>query len=192
MALDFLAQNSIFYVLIAWIVIVVLAKASKLDKRGFEIKPYSLTYKNYNVQLILTRLLSRTEKATRIFSNASVVAGFIMMGFAFWFLISNLSNFFVKPESFSELTILIPGVTIQSSANIAYFLLSVPIVLIIHEGAHGVVATLEKIKIKTGGFAVFIALFAGFVEPDEEEFAKAKKISRLRVIGAGATSNVLF
>src|SRR3972149_11434524 len=38
------------------------------------------------------------------------------------------------------------------------------------------VATLEKIKIKTGGFAIFIALFAGFVEPDEEEFNKAKKI----------------
>jgi membrane-associated protease RseP (regulator of RpoE activity) len=115
-----------------------------------------------------------------------------MMGFAFWFLISNLSNFFVKPESFSEMTVLIPGVTIQSGINIAYFLLTVPIVLVIHEGAHGIVATLEKIKIKTGGFAVFIALFAGFVEPDEEEFAKAKKISKLRVIGAGATSNVLF
>jgi len=164
----------------------------RLDKHGFEIKPYSLTYKNQNVQLVLTRLLKKVERATRIFSNASVVAGFIMMGFAFWFLISNLSNFFVKPESFSELTILIPGVTIQTGPNIAYFLLSVPIVLVIHEGAHGIVATLEKIKIKTGGFAVFIALFAGFVEPDEEEFAKAKKISRLRVISAGATSNVLF
>ena len=115
-----------------------------------------------------------------------------MMGAAFWYLASNLSNFFVKPESFSEMTVLIPGVTIQSSSNIAYFLLSVPIVLVIHEGAHGIVATLEKIRIKTGGFAVFIALFAGFVEPDEEDFAKAKKISRLRVIGAGATSNVLF
>ncbi|KKL17265.1 hypothetical protein LCGC14_2487300, partial [marine sediment metagenome] len=43
-----------------------------------------------------------------------------------------------------------------------------PIVLVIHEGAHGIVATLEKIKIKTGGFAIFIALFAGFVEPDED------------------------
>lgn len=192
MALNFLAQNSIFYVLIAWVVVVLIAKAMRLDKHGFEIKPYSLTYKNQNVQLVLTRLLKKVERATRIFSNASVVAGFIMMGFAFWFLISNLSNFFVKPESFSELTILIPGVTIQTGPNIAYFLLSVPIVLVIHEGAHGIVATLEKIKIKTGGFAVFIALFAGFVEPDEEEFAKAKKISRLRVISAGATSNVLF
>ncbi len=178
--------------LIAWFIIFAIAKVSKLDKRGFEIKPYSLTYKNQNVQLILTRLLGRTERATRIFSNASVVLGFIMMGAGFWYLISNLSNFFVKPESFAEMTVLIPGVTIQSSTNIAYFLLAVPIVLVMHEGAHGIVATLEKIKIKTGGFAVFIALFAGFVEPDEEEFAKARKISRLRVIGAGATSNVIF
>ena len=178
--------------MIAWFIVFAIAKISKLDKHGFEIKPYSITYKNQNVQLLLTRLLGRTERATRIFSNASVVLGFIMMGAGFWYLISNLSNYFVKPASFAEMTVLIPGVTIQSSSNIAYFLLAVPIVLVIHEGAHGIVATLEKIKIKTGGFAVFIALFAGFVEPDEEEFAKAKKMSRLRVIGAGATSNVIF
>jgi membrane-associated protease RseP (regulator of RpoE activity) len=187
-----LTRNSIIYVLIAWVVVFFIAKVLKLDKHGFEIKPYSLTYKNPNVQLILTRILNRTQRGIRVFSNVSVVLGFIMMGAAFWYLASNLSNFFVKPESFSEMTVLIPGVTIQSSSNIAYFLLSVPIVLVIHEGAHGIVAALEKIRIKTGGFAVFIALFAGFVEPDEEEFAKAKKISRLRVIGAGATSNVLF
>jgi membrane-associated protease RseP (regulator of RpoE activity) len=192
LAFGFLTQNSIIYVLIAWAIVFMIAKASKLDKHGFEIKPYSLTYKNQNVQLILTRLLNRTQLATRIFANTSVVLGFVMMGVAFWYLISNLSNFFVKPESFAEMTVLIPGVTIQSSNNIINFLLAVPIVLIMHEGAHGIVATLEKIKIKTGGFAVFIALFAGFVEPDEEEFAKAKKISRLRVIGAGATSNMLF
>jgi membrane-associated protease RseP (regulator of RpoE activity) len=192
LAFEFLTHNSIIYVLIAWVIVFVVAKVSKLDKHGFEIKPYSLTYKNPNIQQTLTRILSKTHRATKIFSNTSVVLGFIMMGAAFWYLASNLSNFFIKPESFAEMTVLIPGVTIQSSSNIAYFLLSVPIVLVIHEGAHGIVATLEKIRIKTGGFAVFIALFAGFVEPDEEDFAKAKKISRLRVIGAGATSNVLF
>ncbi|TLX65790.1 MAG: PDZ domain-containing protein [Thaumarchaeota archaeon] len=176
----------------AWVIVFTIAKASKLDKHGFEIKPYSLTYKNQNVQLVLTRLLSKTQRATKLFSNISVIAGFIMMGFAFWYLISNLSNLLVKPELSNAITLLIPGVTIQSTSSLVYFLLCIPIVLVIHEGAHGIVATLEKIKIKTGGFAVFIALFAGFVEPDEEEFAKARKISRLRVIGAGATSNVLF
>ncbi|HEY7367258.1 MAG TPA: M50 family metallopeptidase [Nitrosopumilaceae archaeon] len=176
----------------AWVVIVLVAKGLKLEKRGFEIKAYSLTYKNYGVQSALTKMLGRTRRGIRVFADVSVVAGFLMMGFAFWFLLNNVSNFFVQPTEFSELTVLIPGVTLTSSASITYFLLSIPIVLVIHEGAHGIVAALEKIKIKTGGFAIFIALFAGFVEPDEEEFNKAKKISKLRVIGAGATSNVIF
>jgi membrane-associated protease RseP (regulator of RpoE activity) len=192
LALDFITENAIIYVLIAWVVIVLTAKGLKLDKRGFEIKAYSLTYKNYQVQSTLTKVLGRTRRGIRVFADVSVVSGFLMMGFAFWFLLNNISNFFVEPTEFAELTLLIPGVTLTSSASLTYFLLSIPIVLVIHEGAHGIVATLEKIKIKTGGFAIFIALFAGFVEPDEEEFNNAKKISKLRVIGAGATANVIF
>jgi membrane-associated protease RseP (regulator of RpoE activity) len=190
--LDFLSQNAIIYVLLVWGVILGITKAFKLEKHGFEVKPYSLTYKNTQVQAALTKVLGRTKRGIRVFADVSVVAGFIMMGFGFWFLIDNVTKFFDKPAEFAELTVLIPGVTLTSASAILYFLLSIPIVLVIHEGAHGIVATLEKIKIKTGGFAIFIAMFAGFVEPDEEEFNKAKKISKLRVIGAGATSNVIF
>ena len=192
MALDFLTENAIIYVLIAWVVILIVAKSLKLEKHGFTIKAYSLTYKNNQVQSVLSKMLTRTKRGIRVFADVSVIAGFLMMGFAFWFLISNISNFFVEPTEFAELTVLIPGVTLTSASAILYFLLSIPIVLVVHEGAHGIVASLEKIKIKTGGFAIFIALFAGFVEPDEKEFDNAKKISRLRVIGAGATANVIF
>jgi len=192
LALEFLTDNAIIYVLIAWVVILIAAKSLKLEKHGFELKAYSITYKNTQVQSVLSKILTRTRRGIRVFADVSVVAGFLMMGFAFWFLLNNLSNFFVEPTEFAELTVLIPGVTLTSVSAITYFLLSIPIVLVIHEGAHGIVATLEKIKIKTGGFAVFIALFAGFVEPDEKEFDNAKKISRLRVIGAGATANVIF
>ena len=192
MELDFLSQNAIIYVLMAWVIIFVTAKALKLEKYGFTIKPYSLTYKNYKVQSALTKMLGRTRRGIRVFADVSVIAGFLMMGFAFWFLLNNISNYFQEPAEFAELTVLIPGVTLTSASAILYFLLSIPIVLVVHEGAHGIVATLEKIKIKTGGFAIFIAMFAGFVEPDEEEFDNAKKVSRLRVIGAGATANVIF
>jgi membrane-associated protease RseP (regulator of RpoE activity) len=192
LALELLTDNAIIYVLIAWVVILAIAKALKLEKHGFTIKAYSLTYKNTQVQSMLSKMLTRTKRGIRVFADVSVIAGFLMMGFAFWFLLSNISNFFVEPTEFAELTVLIPGVTLTSAPAILYFLLSIPIVLVIHEGAHGIVATLEKIKIKTGGFAIFIALFAGFVEPDEKEFDDARKISKLRVIGAGATSNVIF
>ena len=192
MDLNFLTDNAIIYVLIAWVVIFGIAKGLKLEKYGFTIKPYSLTYKNYKVQDALIRVLGRTRRGIRVFADVSVIAGFLMMGFAFWFLFSNILNFFVQPTEFAELTVLIPGVTLTSGSAIMYFLLSIPIVLVVHEGAHGIVGVLEKINIKTGGFAIFIAMFAGFVEPDEEQFSKAKKISRLRLIGAGPTSNVIF
>ena len=192
MELDILTDNAIIYVLIAWVVIFGVAKGLKLEKYGFTIKPYSLTYKNYKVQDVLIRVLGRTRRGIRIFADVSVIAGFLMMGFAFWFLFSNITNYFIQPTEFAELTVLIPGVTLTSGSAIMYFLLSIPIVLVIHEGAHGIVGVMEKIGIKTGGFAIFIAMFAGFVEPDEEQFSKAKKISRLRLIGAGPTSNVIF
>lgn len=192
MVLDFIAENPIIYVLIAWVVILATAKGLRLERYGVELKIYSLVYKNRGVQTLLTRMLSRTRRGIAIFADLSVVAGFGMMGFAFWFLGANIANYFVEPSEFAEVTVLIPGVTVTSASAILYFLLSIPIVLIMHEGAHGIVAALEKIRIKTGGFAIFVALFAGFVEPDEEEFTKAKKISKLRVIGAGATANVAF
>lgn len=190
--LDFLTDNAIIYVLVAWVAILAGAKALKLENRGVELKFYSLVYKNRDVQGVLTKMLGRTRRGIRVFADVSVVAGFLMMGFAFWFLLSNATKYFVEPQGFAELTVLIPGVTLTSSYSITYFLLSIPIVLVMHEGAHGIVATLERIKIKTGGFAIFVAMFAGFVEPDEDEFNRAKKVSRLRVIGAGATSNVIF
>ncbi|MDP6898436.1 MAG: site-2 protease family protein [Candidatus Nitrosopelagicus sp.] len=192
MELDILTDNAIIYVLIAWVAIFAVAKGLRLERYGFSIKPYSLTYKNYKVQDALVRVLGRTRRGIRVFADVSVIAGFLMMGFAFWFLFSNITNFFVQPTEFAELTVLIPGVTLTSGSAIMYFLLSIPIVLVIHEGAHGIVGVMEKIGIKTGGFAIFIAMFAGFVEPDEEQFSKAKKISRLRLIGAGPTSNVIF
>ena len=177
--LDFITQNAIIYVLIGWVVVLAIAKGLKLDQHGFELKAYSLVYKNYKVQAVLTRLLGRTKRGVRVFADVSVVAGFIMMGFAFWFLLNNIINFIFTPSQALELTVLIPGITLTSASAIGAFLLSLPIVLVVHEGAHGIVATLEKIKIKSGGFAVFIALFAGFVEPDEEEFEKAKKYQSL-------------
>ena len=143
----------------AWVVIFISAKALKLERFGFEIKAYSLVYKNKGVNELLIKILGRTRSAVSVFANVSVIAGFIMMGFAFWFLLNNVSNFFVAQSEFNELTVLIPGVTLTSAPAITYFLLSIPIVLVMHEGGHGIVAALEKIRIKTGGFAIFIPAF---------------------------------
>ncbi len=185
-------NTSIVVLLLAWVIIIASAKALGLERRGFEIKPFMLTYKNHGVSSTLDKLLALNRSAVRVFADLSIVAGAVMMVFAVWFLLNNLVHFFVDSGQFSEVTLLIPGVTIRSVPNLVYFLLAAPIVLVVHEVAHGIVARLERIKVKSGGFAIIIALIAGFVEPDEEEFNKARRVSRVRVIAAGSTSNILL
>ncbi|MEM4392455.1 MAG: site-2 protease family protein [Candidatus Nitrosocaldus sp.] len=185
-------NTSIVVLLLAWIIIIASAKALRLEKRGFEIKPFMLTYKNHGVSSTLDRLLAINRSVVRVFADVSIVAGAIMMVFAVWFLLNNLVHFFADSGQFSEVTLLIPGVTIRSVPNLVYFLLAAPIVLVVHEVAHGIVARLERIRVKSGGFAIIIALIAGFVEPDEDEFNRARRVSRVRVIAAGSTSNILL
>ena len=76
MELDILTDNAIIYVLIAWVVIFAVAKGLKLEKYGFTIKPYSLTYKNYKVQDALIRVLGRTRRGIRVFADVSVIEDF--------------------------------------------------------------------------------------------------------------------
>ncbi|MEM0364752.1 MAG: site-2 protease family protein [Candidatus Nitrosocaldus sp.] len=185
-------NTSIVALLIAWIIIIASAKALRLEKRGFEIKPFMLTYKNHGVSSTLDRLLAINRSVVKVFADVSIVAGAIMMVFAVWFLLNNLVHFFADSGQFSEVTLLIPGVTIRSVPNLVYFLLAAPIVLVVHEVAHGIVARLERIRVKSGGFAIIIALIAGFVEPDEDEFNRARRVSKVRVIAAGSTSNILL
>ncbi|MDC4231412.1 MAG: peptidase, partial [Nitrosopumilus sp.] len=110
MELDFITQNAIIYVLMAWVIMIVVAKALKLEKYGFELKAYSLVYKNKGVNSVLIKLLGRTKRGIKIFADVSVIAGFLMMGYAFYFLVNNVANYFVAQSEFSELTVLIPGV----------------------------------------------------------------------------------
>ena len=92
--------------LIAWAIIVIIAKGLKLENHGFSLTAYSLTYRNQQVQDVLTKILGRTKRGIRVFADVSVVAGFIMMGFAFWFLITNIIKFFEVKSEFNQLTLL--------------------------------------------------------------------------------------
>ena len=60
--IDILKDNAIIYVLIAWVMTIVTAKALKLQNHGIELKRYSLGYKNANVQGARDKVLTRTRR----------------------------------------------------------------------------------------------------------------------------------
>ena len=84
---------------------------------------------------------------------------------------------------------LIPGVDIPLVAGIV----SLIILLILHELSHGILARIEKIKVKKVGLVLFgIIPMGAFVEPDEDAIQKLSVERQNRIIAAGISTNFLL
>ena len=84
---------------------------------------------------------------------------------------------------------LIPGVDIPLVAGIA----SLIILLILHELSHGILARIEKVKVKMVGLVLFGIIPVGaFVEPDEKAVERLPVEKQNRIIAAGISTNFLL
>ena len=52
-------------------------------------------------------------------------------------------------------------------------------VMVVHEFGHGIISRVEGVKIKSIGVLFLAVLPGAFVEPDEEDIQKSKRISKL-------------
>lgn len=137
-----------------------------------------------------------TQGYLGIFSSA-----FALFGFA-GFLIAALGvqaiDIIVKmslgEKALPGVAPVIPGVQIP---NVPIFIpihgwISLLLILVVHEGFHGIMARRHDFKIKSTGLLLFGFLPIGaFVEPDEKELEKAEKKKAFQVYAIGPTSNLM-
>ncbi|MBN2251945.1 MAG: site-2 protease family protein [Candidatus Altiarchaeota archaeon] len=75
---------------------------------------------------------------------------------------------------------------------LVYAVISLIVVLVCHEFAHGVLARVHKIRLKsTGLLTLGILPIGAFVEPDEKELEGRPSIEKMRVFSAGLFANLL-
>ncbi len=83
---------------------------------------------------------------------------------------------------------IIPGRNIPLLEGIA----ALVIILVVHESAHGILARLHKIRLKSAGIVLYGILPVGaFVDPDEESLQNAAPEKQRDVLVAGSASNFL-
>jgi membrane-associated protease RseP (regulator of RpoE activity) len=83
---------------------------------------------------------------------------------------------------------IIPGIDIPLAAGI----ISLAVLLMIHEFSHGVLARKAKVKLKSIGILVFgIIPIGGYVEPDEEMINKLDKANQTKIFSAGISANFI-
>lgn len=76
-----------------------------------------------------------------------------------------------------------------------YFIIAIIIVATLHEFSHGIFAKRYGIKIKSTGFAFlkyFPAIFGAFVEQDDKQMSKKKKLEQMAVLSAGVFANIII
>ncbi len=74
---------------------------------------------------------------------------------------------------------------------IEFWLVSIFIILVVHEFSHAFVSRAEGIHVKSLGYGFMAVIPVGFAEPDEGELKKTASIKRSRIFAAGSFSNFI-
>ena len=184
-------MNGIYYYLIAFIVIWILAFGlkEKLTNHGFEINFPLIMWRTERFKNFIEKMGNTYPRFWKWFMNIGVVISYIAMIFITWTVVSSLASVLETPS----VSLIIPGVEIPGSpvyVPLGYGLIALATVLIVHEFSHGILAIVEKINVKSVGLMLFAILPGAFMEPDEEEMKEAKKSSKLRIYAAGSMANI--
>ena len=180
----------LFY-LAVWVVIYALAVLLKADKHGIIAKPYYLMLKTVVFNSWIERIGSRFRRGWLAFFDIGAAMGIGLLVFVIYSFINNAVGLFRHSSSAGPTLLIIPlpGLTIGWDI-FPYILLAIAVLLIPHELAHGIASVLDKVPLKSSGVFMAIFLPGGFVEIDEENLAKRKARTKLRVFAAGSFTNV--
>jgi membrane-associated protease RseP (regulator of RpoE activity) len=180
----------LFY-LAVWVIIYALAVLLKADKHGIIAKPYYLMLKTVVFNSWIEKIGSRFRRGWLAFFDIGAAMGIGLLVFVIYSFINNAVGLFRHSSSAGPTLLIIPlpGLTIGWDI-FPYILLAIAVLLIPHELAHGIASVLDKVPLKSSGVFMAIFLPGGFVEIDEENLAKRKARTKLRVFAAGSFTNV--
>ena len=172
--------------------IVALGYLLKAEKHGILLKPYYFMLKTVAFNAWMERIGSRFRRFWLTFYDIGAAMGLGLLALALFSLGANLVQlaFRTRQAGPTVLIVPIPGLTIGWDI-FPYILIAIAILLIPHEAAHGIASVLDRVPIKSSGVFMAVFLPGGFVEIDEEDLAKRKARTKLRVFSAGSFTNVV-
>jgi membrane-associated protease RseP (regulator of RpoE activity) len=136
-------------------------------------------------------------RASRFVSWVALIIVPVVAGIGLYLICSSLFTLLWTPaarEAIGEMSpasyLLLPG--INPFLPIVYGWLAIVCAIVVHEGAHGIIARNRGLRVKSSGLLFFLIIPIGaFVDVDEEQLTKAKHRDSLRVMAAGVGANIV-
>lgn len=183
-------MDALQFYAIAFIVIWVLALLFK-DKLKIDIEGPLLMRRTTRMRDLIDSIAQKSPRFWRVFMNIGIPVSVFFMGLMIYLLILSLKTFASAPT----VSPILPGVDYagnQFYLPLGYGLIGLATVLVVHEFAHGILARVDGIKIKSIGLLLLAILPGAFVEPDPEGVKKASRLTKLRIYAAGSIFNLTF
>lgn len=165
------------------------------NRKNIERQSIFLLYRTKKGLNLINKIAKKNPRFWKIFGRISMYAGFLGIPLSIGFLAYTNLNVLFNPSAPPGVAPVIPGVSIPGSPiNLPFWygIISLIIILAIHEGSHGIVARANKVKIESAGVGLLAFLPLAFVEPDEKELANSPLKDKLSIYGAGPFSNIIL
>jgi membrane-associated protease RseP (regulator of RpoE activity) len=172
--------------IIIWVIAILFRKQLKIDIEG----PL-LMRRTKRLRGFIDGIAQRSPRFWKLTMNIGIPVGFFFMLLMLYLLIISLQTLLQAPS----VGLILPGVDIPGQPifiPLGYGLIGLATVIIVHEFAHGILARVEGVRIKSIGVLLLAILPGAFVEPDEEEVKKVSRLAKLRIYVAGSISNLML
>ena len=133
--------------------------------------------------------LAKYERFWKVWSYIGIPIGYLGMGFIFYFIFN--AFFFPSPEA--VVSPIIPGIKIPGSNFFLPFwhgIIGLFSLLVIHEGAHGIISRVHKVKVESTGVGLLAILPFAFVKPNEKQVKNLSPSKRIAMYAAGPLANI--
>ncbi len=143
------------------------------------------------------------KRTLSVLGFIGIVTGYLLMAAMMWFLYKLLYIYLFVPDLVRAIKIpplmpLIPylpeafKISFLPPFYFTYWIISIAVIALFHEFAHGIIAKRYDIPILTTGFGFLGPFLAAFVEPDEKVMEKKPKYEQLAVLSAGVFTNLVL
>jgi len=186
------AELTFLFMLVAfWVVMNVVGRILRLSRYGLEVHLAFLIYRSEGLKKLLLGVSRGRRQLWVILGNVGIALSVGLMVYSVYFLVNNLLRFIYPVGEAMPIFPVLPGVTIRVHW-FPYLFTAVAIAVITHELAHGVFASAEGVPVKSTGFLILLVFFGGFVAPDEKAFRRVSTLSKLRILAAGSSTNLII
>ncbi len=183
---------SVLVFLISLVVIVVK------NRKKIEIQGPVILYRTKRFIEIIDVVALKFNLLWKIIGTIGIFAGILFMVFGISYLVSSAALIATGAVKESTLKFVLPSPVPTTSVGYAHILipfwtwvLTVFLIMTPHELFHGIMARIEKVRIKSVGPLLILIFPGAFVEPEEKQLKRKKLIQKLRIFCAGSFANII-